>query len=127
MPRRSTTRRRASGWSWRKIGDALGVAAHLDAPGPGLRDPSPPDADGSPEDGLLLTPRAKGAREEAGRPIRRGQKARPLEVLARLARREPPDPGAVLLDASAWTAPACAIDPSRPPPPGSAAGDPDGQ
>lgn len=48
---------------------------------------------------MPLTPVAKAARQEAGRPIRRGQRITAPQVLSVRLERRPPDPGAVLLGA----------------------------
>jgi hypothetical protein len=51
------------------------------------------------KDRLRMSPAVKRTLQEAGRPMRRGKRIRPEEVLVRILEREPPDPAAVLLAA----------------------------
>ena len=48
---------------------------------------------------MKLTPAAKFALQESGRPLRRGRQISPLAVLHALLENQDPDPAAVLLNA----------------------------
>lgn len=51
------------------------------------------------QDRLPLTPAAKTTLQETGKPMRRGRRIAPVEVLSALLEIEPPDPAAALLQA----------------------------
>ncbi|MGP8162188.1 MAG: Clp protease N-terminal domain-containing protein [Acidimicrobiales bacterium] len=79
---------------------AIGVRAHLGAPPlPTFEPPPRPTPKAVWQGRLSLTPAAKVALQEAGKPIRRGRQITAPEVLLRLLEREPPDPGAALFAA----------------------------
>jgi hypothetical protein len=79
---------------------AIGVRGHLAPPPPPVRETPPrPTLKAVLHGRLPLTPAAKTALEEAGRPIRRGKQITAQEVLVRLLDRDQPDPGAVLITA----------------------------
>jgi Clp amino terminal domain, pathogenicity island component len=84
----------------REAFEALGIAATLDAPPLAMREaPARPTVKAVLKDRLPLTPAAKFALQEAGKPIRRGRHITPQQVLLKLLDLRSPDPAAVLLAA----------------------------
>ncbi|MGH9063420.1 MAG: Clp protease N-terminal domain-containing protein [Acidimicrobiales bacterium] len=80
--------------------EALGIPAAIDAPPLPMRGAPPrPTLKAVLQDRLPLTPAAKLALQEAGRPMRRGVHITPGQVVEELLDLCPPDPGAVLLAA----------------------------
>jgi hypothetical protein len=79
------------------------LGAAPDAPPVPSREPGPelpkPTLKAVLRDRLPLTPAAKSALQEAGKPMRRGHRIEPGEVLLALLALDRPDPGATLLDA----------------------------
>jgi len=76
---------------------AIGIAPVPDAPLLPERDlPPRPNVKAVLKDRLALTPAAKSALQEAGKPMRRGKHIVPQEVLVVVLACEPPDPAAAL-------------------------------
>jgi hypothetical protein len=73
------------GWSWKQIGDALGVTRQ--------------SVHTKYNDRLRMTPAAKKVLEEAVKPNRRKTQVTAQQVLAQILTLQPPDPAAVLLGA----------------------------
>ena len=79
---------------------ALGISPALDAPPLPMRHtPARPTLKAVLTDRLPLTPAAKRALAEAGKPVRRGRRITARRVLLRLLDLRAPDPAAVLLAA----------------------------
>ena len=78
----------------------MGIGTVPDAPPLPMRDtPLRPTLKAVLKDRLPLTPAAKAALEESARPMRRGRRITPQQVLLALLQLEPPDPVAVLFTA----------------------------
>lgn len=79
---------------------AVGIASGIHVPAlPERETPPRPTLRAVLQDRVPMTPAAKAALEQAGRPMRRGRRVTPEEVLSALLRNEPPDPAAALLHA----------------------------
>jgi hypothetical protein len=79
---------------------AIGFDTDIDAPPLPMRGaPARPTINAVLKDRLPMTPAAKKALQDSGKPMRRGRHISPQEVLLRLLEQEPPDPGAVLFAA----------------------------
>jgi hypothetical protein len=80
--------------------DALGIAPALDAPPLAMREtPSRPTLKAVLTNRLPLTPAAKLALQQAGKPIRRGRHITAQQVMLRLLDQKSPDPAAILFAA----------------------------
>jgi hypothetical protein len=78
----------------------VGIGPALDAPPLPMREtPARPTLKAVVKDRLPLTPGAKRALQESGKPMRRGQKITPQQVLVGLLDLQLPDPSAALLGA----------------------------
>jgi hypothetical protein len=76
---------------------AVGIAADLDAPLlPERQLPKRPTVTAVLKDRLPLTPAAQNTLRTAARPMRRGQRITPQQLLLTLLNREAPDPAATL-------------------------------
>ncbi len=79
---------------------ALGIPAAITAAPLAMRaTPARPTLKAVLKDRLPLTPAAKGALQEAGKPMRHGRHITPQQVLLKLLDLRAPDPSAVLLSA----------------------------
>jgi ATP-dependent Clp protease ATP-binding subunit ClpA len=96
------TARRALEAMDREALEAVGIGAGFDAPPIPIRDrvkPTKPTLKAVLQDRLPLTPAAKAALQEVGKPMRRGHRIAPQEVLLALLELQPPDPAAELFAA----------------------------
>ncbi len=79
---------------------ALGMGPHIDAPPLRMHTvPKRPTIKTVIKDRLRMTPAAKRVLQEAGKPMRRGKRITPQQVLSQVLDLERPDPAALLLEA----------------------------